>query len=284
MWRRLGSLSAVTMTVTMTTALTRPVRRRPAWIVAAAMTVALVALVAIPARAQRGAAAGQPPATPRSSAAIDLTGTWTSVVSEDWPQRMLPARKGNYTRLPLTPAARKVADAWDPAKDETAGEACRAYGAPAIMRLPGRIRLSWQDDRALKMELEAGTQTRLFLFGQASAQAQAPASSPPPAPSWQGRSSAEWVYTAVPPRTGELKVATTGLRPGYLRKNGVPYSADTRMTEYFHRMTAPNGDLWLTVVTEVVDPENLRDPFVQSTHFKKLAASAAFTPEACEVR
>ncbi len=247
---------------------------RSRWIVGTAMTVALVTLGTIPARAQRGGAAGQPPATPRSSAAIDLAGTWTSVVSEDWPQRMLPARKGDYTRLPLTPAARKVADAWNPAKDEAAGEACRAYGAPGVMRLPGRIRISWQDDRTMKMELEAGTQTRLFYFGGA----------PAAAPSTQGRSAAEWIYTEVAPRTGELKVETVGLRPGYLRKNGVPYSADTRVTEYFHRMTAPNGDTWLTVVTEVVDPENLRDPFVQSTHFKRLAAGAAFTPEACEAR
>jgi hypothetical protein len=166
-----------------------------------------------------------------------------------------------------------VADAWDPARDEAAGEACKGYGAPAVLRLPGRIRLGWSDDVTLKLEAEAGKQTRLFHFG---------ATRPPTAPSAQGHSVAEWQYTVVPPRGGELKVKTANLRPGYLRKNGVPYSANTTMTEYFHRLpAAPNGDIWLTVVTEVIDPENLREPFVQSTQFKKLPDGAPFKPEPC---
>ena len=106
---------------------------------------------------------------------------------------------------------------------------------------------------------------------------------PPPTsePSWQGESVAEWLYTAVPPRNGELKVVTDRIRAGYIRKNGVPYSANATLTEYYHRMSVPTGDLWLTIVTEVTDPENLRVPFVLSTHFKKLPDGAAFTPEAC---
>jgi hypothetical protein len=236
------------------------------------MVAALVlAACAAPLRAQRGAAPPAPPETPRAAAAIDLAGTWVSVISEDWAQRMLTPRKGEYTRLPLTPAARAIADAWDPAAD-AAGDACRAYGAPAIMRMPGRIRIGWQDDRTMKVELEAGSQTRLFHFGAVPSSV---------APSLQGHSAAEWQYTRVPPRTGELKVTTDRLRAGYLRKNGVPYSADTTMTEYYHRMTAPNGDVWITLVTEVRDPENLRDPFVQSSHFKKLEDGAAFRPEPC---
>ena len=225
--------------------------------------------------AQRGQGPPAPPPTPRAGAAIDLTGTWVSVISEDWALRMVTPRKGDYTRVPMTPAARKIADAWDPAREEAAGEECKGYGAPAVMRLPGRVRISWQDDRTMKMELEAGNQTRLFHFG---------ASPPPSEPSWQGQSGAEWQYTLNPPRSGELKVETGRLRPGYLRKNGVPYSAGTTMTEYFHRMTAPNGDVWLTIVTETKDPENLREPFVQSTHFKKLPDGARFKREACSAR
>ena len=135
---------------------------------------------------------------------------------------MVTPRKGDYTHLSLTPAARKTADAWDPARDQAAGEQCRGYGAAAITRLPGRLRITWQDENTMKLEYEAGNQTRLFRFAAA-----------PPAdePSWQGVSVAEWRYTAVPPRSGELKVRTNRLRPGYLRKNGVPYSANTTMTE-----------------------------------------------------
>jgi hypothetical protein len=239
------------------------------------LILAVLLTLPLAAEAQRGQGGAPPARTARSDAAIDITGTWTAVISEDWPLRMLTPVKGDYVRMPLTPAARKVADAWDPARDEAAGDQCRGYGAPAIMRLPGRLRIAWQDDSTMRMELEAGSQTRLFHFRGAP---------PPAAPSWQGRSIAEWQYTRQPPRTGELKVVTTNLRPGYLRKNGVPYSANTTMTEYYHRMTAPNGDTWLTIVTEVKDPENLTQPFVQSTHFKKLPAGAAFKPEACEAR
>jgi hypothetical protein len=127
----------------------------------------------------------------------------------------------------------------------------------------------------MKMELEAGNQTRLFHFT---------AAPPPSEPSWQGHSVAQWQYTLNPPRSGELKVVTNRLRPGYLRKNGVPYSANATMTEYYHLMTAPDGDLWITIVTVVEDPENLSNQWVQSTHFKKLPAGATFKPEPCSAR
>jgi hypothetical protein len=217
-----------------------------------------------------------PRPTAKAAAAIDLTGTWVSVIHEDWWLRMVTPRKGDYTHLSLTPAARKIADAWDPARDEAVGEQCKGYGAAAITRLPGRLRISWQDDNTMKLEYEAGNQTRLFHFRAG------PAAAPPPAvPSWQGVSVATWRYTAVPPRSGELKVFTNHLRAGYLRKNGVPYSANATLIEYYHRITAPKGDAWLTIVTEVTDPETLPLPFVLSTHFKKLPDGAAFTPEPC---
>jgi hypothetical protein len=239
------------------------------------MLAALVLAAAWPVDAQRGQGPAAPPQTARAAAAIDLTGTWVSVISEDWPQRMLPPRKGEYTRIPLTAAARTVADSWDPARDESAGEQCKGYTAASVTRMPGRVRISWQDDYTMKMELEAGGQTRLFHFrpGQPAAE-----------PSWQGYSAADWQYTRQPPRSGELRVITTRLRPGYLRKNGVPLSANTTVTEYYHRFTAPNGDVWLTVVTEVRDPDNLQQPYVQSSHFKKLPDGAAFKPEPCSAR
>jgi hypothetical protein len=241
----------------------------------AILTLAVVVLAAASLNAQRGGGAPAAPQTARQAAAIDLTGTWVSVISEDWPLRMLPARKGEYTRIPLNAAARKVADTWDPARDEAAGEQCKGYTAAGITRMPGRIRLSWQDDDTMKMELEAGSQTRLFHFrpGQ-----------PPAEPSWQGYSSAQWMYTRQPPRSGELRVITSRLRPGYLRKNGVPLGAGASVTEYYHRFTAPNGDVWLTVVTQVTDPENLQQPYVQSSHFKKLPDGSAFKPEPCSAR
>ena len=78
---------------------------------------------------------------------------------------MVTPNKGIYETLTLNAEGRRVADTWDPAKDEAAGEQCRAYGAANIMRLPGRLHITWQDDNTLKIETDTGTQTRLFHFG-----------------------------------------------------------------------------------------------------------------------
>ena len=231
--------------------------------------------------AQRGAGGRGAPAAARTAAPIDLTGVWVSVVTEDWRWRMVTPPKGDYASVPLNAAATTVADAWDPAKDTAAGEECRAFGAAAIMRVPGRIRISWADDNTMKIETEAGTQTRMFQFG---------ASAPAGAPSWQGASIASWQPAGgggnrrgggAPPRGGSLRVVTTNMRPGYLRKNGVPYSANARLTEYINRTSESNGDSWLIVTTLVEDPQYLTSRFVTSSQFKKVAEGSAWTPMPC---
>jgi hypothetical protein len=246
--------------------------------------ILVVGSLAIPAGyAQRGGAApAGPPPTPKSTAPTDLTGTWTPMITEDWRVRMVTPKKGDYESVPISPAGRQAADAWDPAKDEAAGQQCKAYGAPGLMRVPGRIRISWENDTTLKVETEAGTQTRRFLF--------VPALQKPPVtpPSTQGTSVANWENVAGGrgnvPRTGNLKVVTTNLTPGYVRKNGVPYSANTVLTEWYDVLQVPGGDTLLIVNTEVVDPLNFNQAFMTNTHFKKLPANAPFTPEACAAR
>ena len=86
-----------------------------------------------------------PPTSARMSAPTDVTGYWVSLITEDWRWRMIMPAKGDYQSVPITPEAKRAADNWDPAKDEAAGEACRAYGAAGIMRLPTRLRVSWAD-------------------------------------------------------------------------------------------------------------------------------------------
>jgi len=231
--------------------------------------------------AQRGGAGrgrGGPggPANAREGAAIDLTGYWVSVISEDWKFRMVTPKKGVYDSLMLNAEGRRVADAWDPAKDEAAGEQCRAYGGANIMRIPGRLHITWQDDNTLKIETDAGTQTRLLHFGD-------PAEPGPS--SWQGYSTAMWERAAGRgAQGGNLKVVTTSLKPGYLRKNGAPYSAQTRVTEYFDRNTMPNGDVWFTVTTKVEDPVYSRGPYLTTTDFKKLPDGAGWSPTPCSAR
>ena len=240
----------------------------------------LLLVLAFTASASAQGRQGGAPPTARAAAPIDVTGTWVSVVTEDWRWRMRTPPKGDYASLPLTPAATKAADAWDPAKDTAAGEQCRAYGAAAVMRMPGRIRLTWENDTTLKVETEAGTQTRLLNFVAAPGQ--------PGEPAWQGSSIANWQISGggrrgggAPPRGGSLRVITTNMRPGYLRKNGVPYSASARLIEYLNRTNEPNGDSWLIVTTVVEDPQNLTSRFVTSTHFKKVPDGSAWSPTPC---
>src|SRR5579863_1515397 len=99
------------------------------------------------------------------AAPIDLTGYWVTIIAPDWRERMITPAKGDYLAVPITAAAQKIADAWDPAKDEAAGQQCRSYGAPAINSTPTRLHITWQDDDTLKVETDYGMQTRLFHFG-----------------------------------------------------------------------------------------------------------------------
>ncbi|HXH25586.1 MAG TPA: hypothetical protein VNI78_10075 [Vicinamibacterales bacterium] len=230
------------------------------------MTFALADVVS----AQRGRGGGAPPASPRQAAPVDLTGYWVSVVTEDWKFRMVTPNRGVFDGLPLNPAGRKLGEAWDPARDEAAGEQCRAYTAASVMRMPGRVRIEWQDDRTLRIETDAGMQTRLLHFGSAPA---------PGAPSWQGHSVAQW---NVPGRS--LKVVTTNLRAGYVRKNGAPHSDKAVVTEYFDVLTLPNGDRWMTVTTKVEDPVYFTRAYITSSDFKKLPGPAGWHPTPCSAR
>ncbi len=248
----------------------------------------------VSALAAQGPPAGRggppPPKNAREAAPADLTGYWVSVVTEDWRWRMVTPIKGDFAGVPLNAVARKIGDAWDPAKDEAAGEQCRAYGAPALMRIPGRVHITWQDENTLKVETDAGTQTRLLHFtGKPSENAK---------PTWQGYSAANWekpVRGEGLPLAGlgayregtkgrSLEVVTTELRPGYLRKNGAPYSANAVVNEYFDLSKEPNGDTWFHVTTIVKDPQYLEEPFVTSTDFRKQPDGAGWAPSACTAR
>jgi hypothetical protein len=262
------------------------VRHHPDVRIAAVACVALLWHVCADAQG-RGAAAPQAPPTPKAAALADLTGYWVSLITEDWRYRQFTPPKGDYTSVPLNPAARKIADGWDPARDEAAGEQCKAYGAAGLMRMPTRLRITWQDDTTLKVETDAGTQTRLLGFGKAAGTAG----------DRHGISLASWDFLRplFPGRGGglpggraaqggSLKVVTTMMRPGYLRKNGVPYSANAVMTEYFDRLDVPGGDSLLVVTTEIVDPQYLATPYWTSTHFKRQNDASGWNPTPCTSR
>ncbi len=271
-----------TVTQTATAIVHRAVAAAPLVVV-----FAIVLLVSLTAGtlvfAQGGPQRGGPMPTAKAVAPVDLTGYWESVVTdEDWVYRMVTPRPGDYAGVPLRPAGVRLMDAWNPAKDSAAGEQCKSYGAPAIMRIPEHLHITWQDEQTLKMEADAGEQTRLFNFVPSMAAAQGPRT-------WQGYSVAEWEFqrqgggrggpgNAV---GGALKVTTSNLKAGYLRKNGVPYSEKTEVMEYFDPVQESNGDGLMVVTSFVTDPVYLFGPFDTTNNFQKLSSAARWKPSAC---
>jgi hypothetical protein len=228
----------------------------------------LVSVAGLDAQRGRGGG-GAPAASPRQAAPFDLSGYWVSPIIEDWKYRMVVPNKGVFDGLPLNAQGREVGNKWDPAADEAAGEQCRGFGAGGIMRLPGRLHITWQDDTTLKVETDTGTQTRLLAFRP----------TPAAPPSWQGSSAAAW---NAPART--LKVTTTNLKPGYVRRNGAPYSDKAVITEYWELRTLPDKDEWLTITTKVDDPVYFTRPYLTSSDFKKLPSAAGWNPSPCTAK
>jgi hypothetical protein len=277
-------------------------------------------------QAQGRGGRGGPPPTAKALAPIDLTGYWTAVITEDWHVRMLTAPKGDFGsgaagaieipgvgpiglgpnpsargNIPYRPTGAQAAMRWDPAKDEAEGNACKAYGAPGIMRLPTHLRITWQDENTLKVEADSGTQTRLFHFGlppdtgrldfsnATYVPPQAPRVEPPAGlkPSLQGYSIASWTIaggTGNVERGGSLKVATTHLRPGYYWKNGMPYTGSAALTEYFRVMELPDRSRWIRFTQIVDDPEYLTQPWIVNYAFKKLPDGSTWNPTPCSVK
>ena len=267
----------------------------------------------------RGAAPPAPPQTGQQAALSDLTGYWVSVVDQDWRFRMMTPPKGDYAQVPLNAAARKIADQFDPAqyggaKYQTSQVIdCRAYGGAGLMHMPTRLHITWDSPETLKIETDWGVQTRLLHFtpgkpfgdvdtalrtgevggshGPASAQGYSVAAWEQPLrfnqPFFQRNAPARGGglgnnRTGEGQAGGSLGVVTTDLSPGWLRRNGVPYSSRTRLVEHFMTFQDPTGKDWFTVTTEVVDPEYLNTPFFVSAEFQKEPDGSKWAPHPCK--
>jgi hypothetical protein len=250
-----------------------------------------------------------PPPTGKSLAPFDLTGYWVSEIVDEWRFRVSPI-KGDILYMPLNAEARRIANAWDPDKDQAEGNQCKAYGAVGLMQRPGRLHITWVDDNTLKVDADAGTQSRTWHFGPVSGAVPPPnpLGLPPDSvstqpqrsqqaggsPSLQGYSVAAWEgpgfggggrgfgqRPAGPPKTGTLKVVTTNLLPGYLRKNGVPYSDKAVLTEYVNLLDGQQRENYIAVTALVDDPVYLNGPFVRTYNFKKIPDATGWDPTPC---
>ncbi len=231
-------------------------------------------------------AASPPPSRPptaRTQAPFDPTGYWVSVVTQNWRFRMVVPGRGEYVDIPINLKAKQYADAWSAAADEAAGKQCEAYGAAALMRIPERLHIGWQDDSTLKIDTDAGMQTRLLRFKPAAEDASQ-------APSWQGYSAAQWLLHPRPaaaaqaPSFGSIEVVTDRMLPGLLRKNGIPYSSGARMTEYWEVDSEADEVQWLIITTELEDPEYLRGTYIFNSIFRKEADGSGWDPAPCTLR
>jgi hypothetical protein len=243
--------------------------------------------------APAGGRAGGAPASARAAAPFDPTGYWVAIISEDWRWRMVTPAKGDVVSIPLSAEGLRVAEAWDPTKDEAAGEQCKAYGAPGLMRGPTRLHITWLDDNTLKIESDYGQQTRLLRFAEAGRAGEAGGAGRGGAQggrTWQGLTTAQWVMAAGGgrgrggARHGSIKSVTTQMRPGYLRKNGVPYSDRAVFTEYWDLQTETNGDAYLVDTSLVEDPVYLQTPWITALHFKKEKDGSKWDPSPCDAR
>ncbi len=232
---------------------------------------------------------GQPAPSPaaKNGAPIDLTGYWVSQIVDEWRFRVTPV-KGDIRYLPLNADARGVAELWDPAKDEAEGKQCKAYGAVGIVQRPGLVHITWADDNTLKMEFDTGTQTRFVHFKP----------DPQGDLSWQGYSAGLWQasggvmtsfggFAAAPAQggrrtgTGTLMIKTTNMLPGYLRKNGVPYSDKAALTEWITVIMGADGTLYLIDTASLEDSVYLTGPFIRTYTFKKQNDGSGWDPTAC---
>jgi glyoxylase-like metal-dependent hydrolase (beta-lactamase superfamily II) len=193
-------------------------------------------------------------ATP-ASAQLELSGAWVSQRHEDLPDRGPGVGLGDYTGIPLNDAGRLAAESWDASSLSSPEQQCRVHVAHYIYRGPMNLRI-WeerdprtQEVLAIKHYISTYEQTRtIWMDGRAHP--------PPYAPhTWMGFSTGRW-------DGDRLVVETTHIKAGWHRRNGVPASDWTTMTEHFIR----HGDR-LTQIQVIRDPVYLAETEIKSNHF-----------------
>src|SRR5262245_54695311 len=250
------------------------------WRVAALLIAVPLCLFAQGGRGAPPAGAPVSPQNAKTAAPVDLTGYWVSIVTEDWIERMSPDSPPSGTG-----GARGLGGLrGQPVAPPDPTERCRVYAAGGSLRVPGRLHITWADDNTLKIEMDAGTQTRLFHFNGAPL---------PTEKTLQGYSVATWELNAPgrggrggPPAPtadarpwGSLNATTTNMKGGYLLSSRSTYSDKAVLTEYFTKHSDFGVD-YFTVTAMVQDGALTR---VTSSTFKKEANGAKFKPSGCDV-
>jgi hypothetical protein len=191
-----------------------------------------------------------------SAAQVDLTGHWSGLFHEDQPERIPGPALGDYLGLPINDNARAFAEAWDASRLTVPEHQCRAHSSPYISRGPLNTRI-WEERDPQTQQLVAiheyirnFQQHRIFWMDGR------PHPSPHEGHTWMGFSTGRWEGQV-------LVVRTTHIKQMWHRRNGLPQSDKTVLTERFAR----HGDV-MTLVTITEDPVYLTEPLVKTTNMR----------------
>jgi len=186
---------------------------------------------------------------------VDLAGGWGQRFHEDLPERGAGPDIGDYVGLPINDAARLRADSWDAGKWTMLERQCEPHPADYAPRGPASMRISSTVD-PVSQDVVSWHTTMMWMLPHRTIHMDGrPRPSRYAQHSWQGFSTGEW-------EGDMLKVTTTHLKEGWLRRNGVPRSEKATLVEYFIR----HGS-YLTLVTIVKDPVYLTEPFVRTSNW-----------------
>jgi hypothetical protein len=205
--------------------------------------------------------------------------------------RMVVPGPGEYIGIPINLKAKQYADAWRAGPDEAAGKQCEAYGGGTILLVPEQLHISWQDDNALRVQSDAGMQDWVLHFQPGAEDVSSIAASR------QGYAAAKWDLSRVlppgqfgvgeqsqpAPRYGSLDVEVSHLLPGLLRKNGVPYSGETTVSEFWEQHPGPAGAQYLIISMVLSDPVYLTSPYYTAASFEKQADGSGWDPTPCSL-
>ena len=185
----------------------------------------------------------------------DISGTWVAVMHEDFPERIPGPDLVEYQGLPINEAARQRGLAWDASILSLSVHQCRPHPADYGSR-HSHFRV-WQEIDPVTQELIAYRFRREWQAPERTIYMDGRAHPSPNAPhTWQGFSTGEW-------EGDKLRVTTTHLKAGYVRRNGLPRSDMATLTEYYYRVGVDR----LTVVKIVDDPVYLTEPLIQSSDY-----------------
>jgi hypothetical protein len=186
-------------------------------------------------------------------AQVDLSGGWISKIHEDQPDRTAGPEIADYTGLPVNDAARERADSWDAQHLEMLEHECEPHPFDYGVRGPANMRV-WGDMDPFTKAIPVWHTEMAYMMPLRSIYMDGRPHPPEDAPhTWQGFSTGAWEGDI-------LKVTTTHLKEGWVRRNGLPRSENATVVEYYLR----HHDV-LTVVVDVEDDDYLTEPLVRTS-------------------